>query len=211
MNILILDRKWLHALIAATLILVYYTALAELPRGAQAILTVDCYWIEDASIVDVRANEGTYGIANVGHQIAQGNNVVLSIREYDDADRGPDSQAFKKLTLEFRPLSGPRKTGSEQGVRVVRSYYSEGSPAFLHKGWYDWASSPVSSFKLLSGKGDTQAKVNATFDAKNMRDGSVKRQQVTWTCPVIKLAVSQLNAWQGRPGTDDDSFNPPLN
>ena len=169
---------------------------------------VQCFLVEKASISPMR-REKTFGRANAGHQITRGSKMVLAVRAYEDTGRGPDSQSFKKATLEFgaRPDLAP---GQERTVPVQRSYYSEGASGFVDEGGYAWASNPFSQFQLIR----TQSGLSARFDAHvetTVEFPKGKRYvTVTWGCPITDVSVEQLDPWQGRVGTSFSSFYPRL-
>ncbi len=196
-------KRWL---LAAPLL---YAASTIAARPITPTIEVQCILVEKARIAGRSlVREGHFGRANHGHQIVIGNKSVLAIRIYDDPDRGPDSQIFKKATLELEaPPIVP--VGGDVFVNVIRSYYSEGASGWVADGGYWWAKNPFSRIRFRREQNRLVASLNATFPAinaeKNFRPKN-SRLPVDVTCPVRELSVIKLTPWTGREGTSFHSF-----
>lgn len=198
-------RRW--APICAALLACQPTAVyAE--WGISAASGVDCYAIERATIIDKGKAELDFGLANVGHQVAAGTNVVLSVRAYEDSGGGPDSQLFEKATLELRELPGSLAAGQTQSVPVIRSYFSAGQQGFVEMGNFVRVTNRFRTVEFSQDGGGLRARLQATFLVNSPLTGEPQRKSVAWTCPVIRRKVEQLTAWEGRPGTSYNSFYP---
>ena len=170
---------------------------------------VQCILVEKARIAQKSvAQEGKFGRANHGHQIATGTNTVLAIRIYDDPDRGPDSESFKKATLEVK-LPPDVDMGGEVVVPVLHSHYAEGSSGWVANGGYWWAkdSFPQVHFRRDSAglHAALKHKIRAAYAEKIFTRPS-QLLPVDVTCPVRKISILQLTPWLGRVGTTWHSF-----
>ena len=188
--------------------------LAAAPIAGRPItprVEVQCVLVESAQIAQIPlAREGEFGRANHGHQIATGTRSVLAIRIFDDPDLGPDSEIFKKATLELK-LPSDVVEGSEVAVHVVRSHYAEGSSGWAADGGYWWAKNP---FRRVHFRRDNKGLYAILKQDVRVIDGEkIARRPpqtlpVDVTCPVRKLPVIQLTPWIGRVGTGYLSFYP---
>lgn len=171
---------------------------------------VQCVVVEKAQIARPRlANEGKYGWANIGHQIVKGNRSVLALRDYRNHDGPPDSQTFKKATLEIA-LPSEIAMGEQVAVDVLRSYYVQGGSAWVEKGGYAWAANPFEKILIGRNKGGLHVKLLASIDATSKpsfaRNRPEDRMQADFECPLQRQIVSELTPWVGRPGTNQTSF-----
>lgn len=186
--------------------------LAAAPLAARPItptVEVQCVLVGSAQIAQTPlAREGKFGRANHGHQIAAGTKNVLAIRIFNDPDRGPDSETFKKATLEIQLLPDVA-IGSEVTVDILRSHYVQGASGWVPRGGYWWAKNP---FQRVHFRRDNKGLYAALKQDVRVTDGgkiSPRPPQVfpvDVTCPVRKLPVIQLTPWIGRVGTDYLSF-----
>lgn len=199
------QRRWAAV---CTAFLTCQSTAAYAEWGISAASGVDCYVIERATIIDKGKAESDFGLANVGHQVAAGRNVVLSVRAYEDSGGGPDSQLFEKATLELRALPGRLAAGQPQSVPVIRSYFSAGQQGFVEMGTFVRATNRFRTIEFSQGQGGLRARLQATFTVNSPLTGQPQRENVAWTCPLIRRTVEQLTAWEGRPGTNYESFYP---
>ena len=197
----------LHRTYLMLLFLLAWNPIAARPLMPR--IDVQCILVENARIARKSlAQEGKFGHANHGHQIATGTNTVLAIRIYDDPDRGPDSESFKKATLEFQ-LSPDVEVGGEVVVSVLRSYYAEGSSGWVANGGYWWAENPFPQLHFRRDRaglhGTLKHEALANYAEKVFTRPS-QTLPVDISCPVRKLAILQLTPWLGRIGTNWRSF-----
>lgn len=200
--------KPIKAAFAGMLLLLCQPAIASSRWGIDAVSGVDCFLVEKATLIDDDRNEGSFGRANVGHQIGPGNNIVLAIRAYENGGRGPDDQTFKKASLEFTALPDVRAIGQAQDVPVLRSYYTDGASGFVTRGRYAQATKVFTTVRIVRSKRGIEASVNALVKAKDAAKGQATQANVAWTCPVIRRTVEQLDVWEGKAGTTWGSFYP---
>lgn len=174
----------------------------EIGRG------LECLFVDGASIFQHGLKvEGQFGMANVGHQIYPGPNVVVAIRAWEDVFGRIDSLQFQKATIEFVP--SVLEEGKAQSFRVLRSFYSEGSAGFVSDGAYSWASNPFKVVRIVRTGWrldlTLEAAVEATVGGQAVKKPPVK---VSWSCPVKARLLWQLDEWEGKVGTDWESFSP---
>lgn len=175
-------------------------------HGMQTGRGVDCLMVENASILRRGLHaEGEFGMANLGHQIYPGPNMVLAIRAWEDSGH-IDSRHFLKATVEFSPavlVVGKRKT-----FKVLRSYYSEGSAGHVAGGAYSWALNPFESVRISRSWWRVDVTLDATIAVTNVADGTSEQRKILRSCPVKGRYVWQLDEWEGKVGTDWNSFSP---
>jgi hypothetical protein len=204
-----LKKRALKRLILMVPMLVVAAPIAA--RPVTPSVNVQCVLVENAKIAQrPLALEGKFGLANQGHQIAPGTRNVLAIRIFDDPDRGPDSETFKKATLELE-LAPHVEVGFEVAVNVLRSNYVDGASGWVARGGYWWAKNP---FHRVQFRRDPNG-LNATLkqeirmtDGENVSPRPPQLFLVNFTCPVRKSEVIQLTPWTGRVGTGYLSFYP---
>lgn len=200
-----LDNRKKAMLIVPVLLAAATTAARPLaPR-----VEVQCILVEKAQIARRPvAKEGEFGRANYGHQIAAGTKSVLAIRIYDDPDQGPDSQTFKKATLELN-LPHDIAEGREVAVEVLRSHYAEGASGWVADGGYWWAKDPFTRIHFRQDNNGLYATLKENVQLIDGEKNSRRARpynQVDLTCPVRKLPVMKLTPWTGRVVTDWHSF-----
>lgn len=192
-----------------------WTVLLLLPVANTAasplapLVEVQCILVEKAQIAQKPlAKEGEFGRANYGHQIVAGIRSVLAIRIYEDPDRGPDSQTFKKATLEFKLPPGIVE-GTEVAVDVLRCYYAEGASGWVSDGGYGWAKDPFPRIHFRRDGTGLYAtlKQNVRVIEAEKRPGRPNPLiTLNVTCPIRKQALLKLTPWTGREGTEWPSF-----
>jgi hypothetical protein len=190
--------------------------LLVLPASAAAAESpsVLCVLVKNAQIVLHRpAGEGKFGRSNYGHQIAVGTRKVLAIRVYENGSGPPDSQLFKKATLEIN-LSTDIPVGANANVSVHRSYYTEGASAWVTSGGYSWASDPFPQVHLQRNDEGLHLSLKMLIEATNQSPFAKNRRkariQVDIQCPVQLQTVAELTPWVGKVGTTSDSFFGPI-
>lgn len=170
---------------------------------------VACIWVESAKIaLNNDLNDGQFGHANYGHQIEAGSFSVLSIRVLEDDERGVDSELFSKTTLEIDHVPQDIPVGQGTEVKVLRSYYTKGSAGFIPKGQYFWANDALHEIRLkrdIDGYGLT---VNADVQATNAKNGRTQIFHLGFDCQLNKRPLSDLGPWEGKVGTNWNSFAP---
>jgi len=171
---------------------------------------VQCVLVEKAQIARLPLiKEGKFGRANYGHQIAAGERSVLAIRVFENGSGPPDSQVFKKATLEFK-LTADIPTGEEVDVDILRSYYAQGGSAWVTDGGYSWATNPFSHFRMRRDSSGLHVTLEASIDA--IRASSISRSRKSMTvevdirCPIHRQSVMELSSWIGKVGTNTASF-----
>lgn len=147
-------------------------------------------------------------MANVGHQIIPGPNLVLAIRAFRTA-LGVDTDEFTKATMEFAPPKQYLEYGKPWNVKVLRSYYSDGYEGFLPDS-HTWAINPFKTFKLIRAKGVTiKVAVESNIEVTDADGVSKRRQKIAWSCPIKPRQVWQLDEWEGKANpTDGTQFKP---
>lgn len=169
---------------------------------------IDCLVVENATIDDGGLKpEKDFGMANVGHQIGIGKNLVLAIRAWKGF---MDGQQFTKATLEFAPPGQTLQRNKPHTMKVIRSYFSDGSAGFVADGLYSWAANPFSSFRVVVEGPTVEVRVNDTIKSRWFNNGEIRRLSFAWSCRAEPRFVWQLNEWEGKPGTDWTSFAPHL-
>jgi hypothetical protein len=186
------------------------TLLLPTSTAAADSSNVLCVLVEHAQIARHRPdNEGKFGRSNSGHQIANGARSVLAIRVYENGSGPPDSQLFKKATLEIKlPTSIP--LGEAVNVNVLRSYYTEGASAWVSSGGYSWTSDPFPQVTLRRSAEGLSAQLKLLIESKNesrfAKHRRKERIQVDLQCPIKMQTVNELTPWIGKVGTSTDSF-----
>ena len=200
------DMNGLKILILMVPLLLAVSTTAARPLAPK--VEIQCILVEKAQIAQKPlAKEGKFGRANYGHQIVSGTKSVLAIRIFDDPDRGPDSETFKKATLELK-LPPDVSGGSEVSVDVLRSHYAEGASGWVADGGYWWAKDPFARVHFRRDNNGLYAtlkqNVRVTDGEKNSRRAPFLPMDVT--CLVRTLPILKLTPWTGRVGTDWLSF-----
>jgi hypothetical protein len=193
-----------RSLLMWPLLLAAATAFAHPPK-------VQCVLVENAQIARQRVvNEGKFGRANHGHQIAPGVRSVLAIRVYEDDGSGADAQVFKKATFEFKEIPHAIAEGEEVTVNVLRSYYAEGSSGWVADGGYSWATNPFHQILIRRNIDGLHINLKSIIEATNESPFAKKRRKerinVDVQCPIRRQAVMELTPWVGRVGTNWLSF-----
>lgn len=168
---------------------------------------VTCLLIEKASIVIKRLEEPPYGHANVGHQIGPGVRNVLSIRAWEDLSDSDTSQLWK-VTLEFAPITAAIPSGRVKHVPVLRSYFTYGGLFWLNGGGYVWGENTIRQIDLIRTKQGLEAVIYGPIAATAALSRASTRTTGVWRCNVIPRKVTQLDLWEGKPGTKFESFHP---
>ena len=201
----------LHIMRGALLILPLLLSTSTAAADSPSIL---CVLVEHAQIARHRpADEGKFGRSNSGHQIAVGTRSVLAIRVYENGSGPPDSQLFKKATLEINlPTSIP--VGKDASINVLRSYYTEGASAWVTSGRYSWTSDPFHQVLLHRNVDGLYVNLKMLIETKNesmlAKIRRKERVQVDLQCPVQTQTVMDLTPWVGKVGTTSDSFFGPI-
>jgi len=143
--------------------------------------------------------------ANSGHEIIFGRSEVVAFREFKDYP-GIDSQVFTKVTLQLP--AGAFDSKSDTEINVVHSYYTNGSTGFFHRGEFWTAQDFVRKVAFTRSSGGLVVTLNATFAAKKAVGGDAKHVTLNYSCAVRSVSVGQLNPWEGKVGTDFNSFAP---
>ncbi|WP_228893677.1 hypothetical protein [Pseudoduganella aquatica] len=191
-------------LVTACSIRVHAGAVEEQPTPK---VPITCLLIEKASIVTKRFDEPPYGQANVGHQIGVGTRNVLSIRAWEDLADSDTSQLWK-ATLEFAPITAAMTLGEVKHIPVLRSYFTYGGLFWLSGGGYVWGENTIRQIDLIRTKTGFEAVVNGPIAATAALSGAPTRTKGVWRCNVIRRKVTQLDLWEGKPGTKFESFHP---
>lgn len=143
-------------------------------------------------------------LANAGHEIEAGKLAVLAIRDFVDENKGVDSQLFKKLTMEI-----PYQVAAANFTRtlkITRSYYTAGGTGFIQRGEY-FLGKGFNPVVQLSGEGRKPViTVAAEFDAVRPSDGHIKHEVLRYSCPLKQVEAKDLDEWEGKPGSDWNSF-----
>jgi hypothetical protein len=168
---------------------------------------ITCLLIEHASISIKRVEEPPYGRANVGHQIGAGARTVLAIRAWEDLNSSDSSQLWK-ATLEFEPLNADMPFGKVEHVSVSRSYFTYGGLFWLTGGGYVWGENTIPQVDFVRTKTGLEARINGAIAATAASFDVPTRTTVAWRCDVIRRTVTQLDLWEGKPGTTFESFHP---
>jgi hypothetical protein len=168
----------------------------------------DCFMIDNAEIAVVAVGrEGAYKRANLRHQMRKGKQTVIAIRIYENGGGPPDSQGFQKITLEIDPPH--QMLGQKQTLRVLKSYYSDGSSSDVANGFYSWADNPFQQLVLYNAKEGDRVELQSEVIAKResvLDKGRTKAVPVSLDCPITKISVSELTPWIGKLGTTPGSF-----
>lgn len=156
-------------------------------RPITPTIEVQCVLVSSAQIAQIPlAREGKFGRANHGHQIAVGTKNVLAIRIFNDPDRGPDSETFKKATLEIQLLPD-LALSSEVSVDVLRSHYVDSASGWVPRGGYWWAKNPFQRVHFRRDNNGLYATLKQ--DVRLMDGGKIaprppQTYSVDVTCPV---------------------------
>lgn len=166
-----------------------------------------CLLIERASIVIKRLEDPTYGQANVGHQIGTGTRSVLSIRAWEDLGESDTAQLWK-ATLEFAPIIVAMPLDKVKHIAVLRSYFTHGGLVWLNGGGYPWGENVIRQVDLIRTKTGIEAVINGPIAATVAISRAPASMAGVWRCKVIRREVTQLDLWEGKPGTKFESFHP---
>lgn len=186
------------------------TFLGAAPVSAEGVAhTLECNLVDHARILHSQKEKSPeFGKANLGHQIGPGEHTVLSIRRFDDLDLVPDSQNFSKTTVELEKFPLGVASGKSIQLSVLFSFHSEGNIGFIPSGAYEWASNPLRAITIRREAGGLMLQLSANFSAKNASSGRVKSLHIDVDCPLCRIRLEDLSYWQGREGTNWNSFYP---
>jgi hypothetical protein len=168
---------------------------------------ITCLLIDNASILIQRVEEAPYGRANVGHQIGSGTRTVLSMRAWEDLGTSDTSQLWK-VTLEFAPVNAAMPLGKVVDIPVLRSYYTYGGLFWLTGDGYVWGENTIHHVGLVRTEAGLEAVLNGPITAIAAIDGRPTRTTVAWRCNVVRRKVTELDVWEGKPGTTFQSLHP---
>ena len=196
-----------RALLILPIILATTAGAADLPH-------VMCVLVEHAQIEQhPLVEERAFGHANYGHQVVVGAHSVLAIRIYENGSGPPDSQSFKKATLEIESPTSIQ-VGKDAFVNVFRSYYSEGGSAWVKQGGYSWASDPFHGVLLrrdINGlRVNLKLRIETTDESAFDRNPRKKQILIDRACPLQQQSVTELTPWVGMVGTTPLSFYGPV-
>lgn len=172
-----------------------------------------CILVPEAQIARHRpAAEGRYGRANSGHQIGAGKASVLAFRVYQHRDGPPDSQLFKKATLQIA-LPSHIPAGKEVSIGVVRSAYSAGASAWVVEGGYAWTVDPFARVFLRRDGEGLHARLKASIETRSAsrfaKHQNGERVAVEFACPLRLQSLKELTPWTGKAGTSSAAFYGP--
>ncbi|MEG2803914.1 hypothetical protein [Stenotrophomonas sp.] len=141
------------------------------------------------------------------HRIAPGDGVVVAVREYRRSRR-TDGATYSKVTVRL-PADAAAGDTFALGDGQVRVFFSSGPSAFAgKKGCYGEARQGQVSVKSFHG-GKMVVKVSAEIPLTSPLDwkGDCDVPKVVDATIRASLAdIRFLNAWQGRPGSEDTPF-----
>jgi hypothetical protein len=168
---------------------------------------VMCYFIENATIFNSGRETELYGRANLGHEIIEGNRTVISIRAWEDISVSDAAQLWK-VTLEILPVKPDLPVGKVVDVRVLRSYFTYGGFVWLRDDGYIWGENNIAKIRLIGAVEGVDVILDEAIMANMAFTGTLTRTRVAWRCNAQRRKVSQLDFWEGRPGTSEKSFHP---
>jgi hypothetical protein len=185
--------------------------LTATPFASAAENMLECYQIIDAKIiVDKNSVKTRFGMANFGHQVGVGKHTVISIRRYDNPEGPPDSQSFFKTTIGLEKIPTTITETQFSEVPVIYSFHSEGNSAFVSKNAFAWSEAPLKKISIKREAGGLRIHFSQDGLAKNAASGKDRLLNITADCTLRKLMVPDLGLWEGRPGTDYQSFYPSI-
>lgn len=196
-----------RGLLTAIMMLPVYGLAATVEEVPAPRARLECLLIEHASINGNIVKDPLYGRANVGHQIAPGAMIVLSVRAWDDGASWDLAQLWK-LTLEIAPIRNSLTIGKVEHIPVSRSYFTYGGLAALHEGLYFWGENTIHQIDLTKTTTGLSIVIAGPIDASDDIDREHLRVVGTWQCHIVQRNLSQLNLWEGKIGTTFDSFHP---
>jgi hypothetical protein len=183
------------------------------PSADQSRRNRVCLLVEHADISPSRKVKPAMrylALANYGHEVQVGKNLVFVLREFKDGGEGVDSAHFEKLTLRLAHDMENNDVALGKPVGVTTGYYTEGGVGFINRGAYWRANStnPIRQINFVRTTSGIDAEINATFETTYESDKSKKEVKIEVRCPVRRSSVSLLNPWEGKPGFDWNSFAP---
>jgi hypothetical protein len=183
------------------------------PSSDQPRRNIVCLLVEHSDISPSRKVKPPMfylALANYGHEVQLGKNLVFVLREFRDDGDGVDSAHFEKLTLRLVHDVANNDFASGEPVGVTSGYYTEGGVGFIHKGAYWRANStnPIRQITFVRTANGIDAEIKAIFEATYESDKSKKVVKLDVRCPVRRSSVNLLSPWEGKPGHDWNSFAP---
>ena len=154
------------------------------------------------------SSQSTLNAANYGQEIADGTSNVFVLRKYYDRGTGPDAGVFTKLTLVLKSTEVHLSDGQTKSYDVASGFYVEGGVGYVDDGEYRRARNPVSQISIARGSEGLTASLHATFTAEHARSSEKKEIVLDLKCPVRMASVKELGPWEGKVGTDWESFAP---
>ena len=182
------------------------------PSTDTARQNIVCLLVEHAgiSLRKVGPPKDYLALANYGHEVHSGNSVIFVLRRFIDNGQGVDSAHFEKFTARLAQDAGENGFIPSESIGVASGYYTEGGVGFINKGayWRSKSTNPVSSITFVATSSGFDAEINATFDAVYEMNKSKREVKIEARCPVHRVSVSRLTAWEGKPGSAWSSFAP---
>lgn len=152
---------------------------------------------KDAGISEMRR-------ANFGHEIFPGTKLVIAARVFRDDNVGVDSATFKKITIEIENAA----FGYGGQIVPLKSFFTFGGVGHIYKGWYRHAAKFVSTLQVVKQDEKLRLKMKVNFPSISANDLTTQTEIIDLDCELRELPQSELNAWQGKPGTNWGSFTP---
>ncbi len=187
--------------------------LAGLPTAAAAADRSALFVNHATSIEDTCLEVDSRSLPFSCHRISDGAQTVVAVREFKRAWNA-DRSSFSKLTL---VLPGVLRAGQilaigDEGARV---FFSKGASAFAGKsGCYSTAASGQVIIDAVE-RNWIEVSLEATFTLASPLDWPEDCDAPVSIHRAIKADsadITELRAWEGRPGSDDSPFdeaNPP--
>lgn len=177
---------------------------------------LECFLVPNARIVlptadsssELKSLQSTMNAANYGHEITDGTSYVFALRKYEDDGTGPDAGVFTKLTLTFKSADVHLSDGQTKPYDVSSGFYVQGSTGFVGKREYWQAKNAVPQISMTKGLEGLTASVHASFIAAHAAPSEKKEVVLDLKCPVRTASVKELGPWEGKVGTDWESFAP---
>lgn len=146
--------------------------------------------------------------ANTGHQIAEGTSTVFVFRRYEDSGKGPDSGTFTKLTLVLKSDGIHLSDGQTKRYDASDGFFITGNDGFVANGGYSRATNAIAPITVTRESGKLNASLQKMFIAEDGRSSKKKEVGLSFTCTVRMASVKELDSWEGKVGTDWESFAP---